>query len=246
MKMKVAISLLASAALIGCASPPNTPGAGVGASYTPVIDMQGVDPNRYANDLDACRQYSKSVDADKAAISGAIGGMVLGAAISGMLGGNRQTTVQSANYGGFTGMGAASGRALGKQERVIINCMAGRGYRALDAAFVMPMPPAAAPTASPAPQAAAQPPAASTPELLTAIPATRSIIVVPAPAAAPPKPMGQESWQVEKMPAVKACHPQPRADLSAKGPGFESYTVACASGDQLMVRCEFGNCRVLK
>jgi hypothetical protein len=36
------------------------------------------------------------------------------------------------------------------------------------------------------------------------------------------------------------------ASLAAKGPGFETYSVACANGDALAIRCEFGNCRVLR
>ena len=36
------------------------------------------------------------------------------------------------------------------------------------------------------------------------------------------------------------------AHLAAKGPGFETYSVACATGDTMMVRCEFGNCRALR
>ena len=69
----------------------------------------------------------------------------------------------------------------------------------------------------------------------------------PTPAA--PKRMvagGQESYQVERMPEVKACNADPRALLTAKGPGFEAYSIACSNGDALAVRCEFGSCRVLR
>ena len=36
------------------------------------------------------------------------------------------------------------------------------------------------------------------------------------------------------------------AALAAKGPGFETYSVPCSNGDALAIRCEFGNCRVLR
>lgn len=67
-------------------------------------------------------------------------------------------------------------------------------------------------------------------------------------AAQPPiaEAVGQESYQVERMLSVKACNAQPRALLTNKGPGFETYTVACSAGDSLTVRCEVGACRVLR
>jgi hypothetical protein len=60
------------------------------------------------------------------------------------------------------------------------------------------------------------------------------------------RPIGQESSQIDRMAQVKLCHPQPRAVVIAKGPGYENYLVACSNGDQMIFRCEFGNCRVLK
>ena len=57
---------------------------------------------------------------------------------------------------------------------------------------------------------------------------------------------GQDSHQVERMTEVKACATQPRAELAAKGPGYEAYKIDCHGGDVLMVRCEFGSCRVLR
>ncbi len=41
------------------------------------------------------------------------------------------------------------------------------------------------------------------------------------------------------------CNLQPRAELTAKGPGYEAYTVPCENGGSWAVRCEFGQCRVL-
>lgn len=78
--------------------------------------------------------------------------------------------------------------------------------------------------------------------------AAQSVAAPAAPggAAAPSRVIGQESYQVERMPEVKACSGAPRADLIGKGPGFETYAVACANGDLLTVRCEMGACRVLR
>jgi hypothetical protein len=65
------------------------------------------------------------------------------------------------------------------------------------------------------------------------------------PRAAEP-PTGKDAYQAEHLAAVKACNAQPRAVLTAKGPGFEAYMVPCTNGDSLSVRCEMGNCRTLR
>lgn len=42
------------------------------------------------------------------------------------------------------------------------------------------------------------------------------------------------------------CAVTPKPVLNSKTPGAETYTVACASGEALTIRCEFGNCRALR
>lgn len=78
---------------------------------------------------------------------------------------------------------------------------------------------------------------------------------VPAPAeptAAPPAPWaparatGTDGYNAERLARTQSCSAQPLATLVAKGPGFETYSVPCDNGDALAVRCEFGNCRVLR
>ena len=58
--------------------------------------------------------------------------------------------------------------------------------------------------------------------------------------------IGEDARTVERLPDVLACNPQPRSVLQKKLPGAALYTVACSNGDVLSVRCEFGNCRILK
>lgn len=103
-----------------------------------------------------------------------------------------------------------------------------------------------APDASPSPLGLA--PVTTTAQPAQVAPVAPAIVVPPLdpPAKTPSAPLGQESFQVERLPEVKACSAQPRATLTAKGPGVESYSVACSNGDFLSVRCEFSNCRVLK
>lgn len=58
--------------------------------------------------------------------------------------------------------------------------------------------------------------------------------------------IGQDSRQVERMAKEASCSGEAPGILLAKGPGYETYSVACANGDVAMYRCEFRNCRALK
>lgn len=62
--------------------------------------------------------------------------------------------------------------------------------------------------------------------------------------AAELRPTGVDTYNVERMAKAKSCGVAPLATLTAKGPGFENYSVPCeAQNTTLLVRCEFGNCR---
>lgn len=251
--MKRTIGAAIAAALVaGCASaPPNTPGAGHGKSYTPVIDLQGVNGDRYMADLTACRDYSASIDANKEALLGMLGGAILGAAIGASVGnGNLRTIDAGATAGAAGGLGGASGRAIGRQERIIGNCMASRGYRVLDgtaqvsfqqpAATLTPLPapPANAPGFAPHVGAPSQPATAPAPA------ATPGVVVT-----APSKPeLGQDAYTALKTARSSRCAAtaDTRLTMAAKGPGFETYSAPCPNGDTVMIRCEFGNCRELR
>lgn len=223
------LAALACATLIGCAGP--GPGRGVGARYTPIIDTAGVDMSRYGADLAACQQVARNVDVGNEALAGALAGAAAAAIASSIV---RLDWRDTRSLMGGTAIGGAAnyaGRAESRQQMVVINCMAGRGYRTLDGGAVSQvvlMQPAAASIAAQGPAAAAAPQGS------------------PYVAAAAPGPVGQESYQVERMAEVKACSAAPRATLTGKGPGFELYSVPCANGDSLSVRCEFGACRVLR
>jgi outer membrane lipoprotein SlyB len=233
----------ATALLAGCASaPPNTPGAGVGKGYTPVIDLQGVNGERYMGDLTACRDYSASIDANKEALLGMIGGAILGAAIGASVGnGNLRTIDAGATAGAAGGLGGASGRALGRQERIIGNCMAARGYRVLDGtaqvSYEQMAAPVTAPTFAPHSGLPSQPPTLPAPTL------------VPGPTiTAPAKPeLGEDAYIALKLARAGRCASgDAKLTMAAKGPGFETYSAPCANGDTVMIRCEFGNCRELR
>lgn len=225
--------LLALSALTGCATR-QAPGQGYGADYTPVIDLQGVNRDVYATDLDACRRAARNIDASQATMEGALGGAILGALVSGALGGGRQTTMDSANIGALSGIGRASSDAMAGQKRIVINCMVGRGYRALEVT------PALGSYQQPATRAYSTAPAG------LGQPAQQPRNGAAAPTIAPAAQIGQFSHQAERIPEARACAAMPQASLVTKGPGFELFAVACRNSDTLMVRCEMGNCRAMR
>lgn len=57
------------------------------------------------------------------------------------------------------------------------------------------------------------------------------------------RPTGRDTYNAEKLAATLSCSATPRAVLVERGPGFEVHRVACPAGPDLLVRCEFGNCR---
>lgn len=96
--------------------------------------------------------------------------------------------------------------------------------------------------------------AAPSPQPTQAVPASPSIEKAPstkpsiAAAVAAPKslPGGQDAYQAGRVAQTAQCHSNPIPILIGKGPGNETYSVACSNGDTLAVRCEFGTCRALK
>jgi hypothetical protein len=60
-----------------------------------------------------------------------------------------------------------------------------------------------------------------------------------------PRRTGVDTYNAEVLAKAGQCSIQPRAELTAKGPGYESYSVPCSNGTAWAVRCEFGKCRVL-
>ncbi|HET6157413.1 MAG TPA: hypothetical protein VFE34_03635 [Dongiaceae bacterium] len=112
--------------------------AGCAQTYQPVVDTKGHDSARYQQDLYECRQYAEQVSpAGKAAVSG-LGGAAAGAALGAITG----ALVGGVSAGEGAAFGAATGGAVGvgtgaysgvtEQERIINNCMRGRGYNVLN------------------------------------------------------------------------------------------------------------------
>ena len=247
--MKASVTLFVLL-IAGCASPPNTPGAGIGKNYTPIIDMRGMDGARYMTDLDACRNSAAMIDADKQELFGLIGGALIGAAYGASISRDSRVIGAGANSGALSGGLHAGANARSRQQIVMGNCMASRGYRVIDGtaqlSFVQVMQQPSQPVAGqpivgqpvtwtpapPAPQAAAVP---------------DGIVRLPTPAASPPVRLtGTDSYAADRIARDAKCNSTDVSTLVAKGPGYESYSMQCTNGDVMMIRCEFGNCRALR
>ncbi|MGB1561463.1 MAG: glycine zipper family protein [Sinimarinibacterium flocculans] len=101
------------------------------ASRGPIIDTQGVDMARYNQDLSQCETYATQVNTGAEAGKGAVGGAVLGAAIGAIVG-NSTTVARGAGVGGVVGGARGAARGESEKDRVVKNCLRGRGYRVLN------------------------------------------------------------------------------------------------------------------
>lgn len=125
------IGVTVLAMLAGCATPPEGAGRGYGAEYTPVIDMRGVDAEKYDDDLGDCRAYAAQIDPAGRAAAGAIAGALAGALLSAAAGGHGYYNRQNAGLGAVLGAGTAGADGLRDAKTIIMRCMIGRGYNVL-------------------------------------------------------------------------------------------------------------------
>ena len=98
------------------------------ANPDPIVDMKGVDPVMYEADLADCKAYSREIRTEAGVAKGAAGGAVVGGAI-GAIGGD---TGQGAGIGAVAGGAKSAQMNEREKQRVVKNCMRGRGYRVLN------------------------------------------------------------------------------------------------------------------
>lgn len=246
-RVQVAAALLC-ALVSGCAAP-DKPGSGVGFRYTPVIDTAQSDMSRYPEDLADCRRLASDVDGLGEMLLNGLAGALVGASIGSRYGLGGRYREDVAATGSGAAIGATAAKYEARQERVMINCMATRGYRVLDAGTVVQVNQQPRPITSTEGGATLQPAAASQPTVSQPVAVATASPPAPlagAPSLAPKYAIGQWSLVVERLPAARACSAEPRASITAKGPGVETYTVPCNNGDILTVRCDMGICRPLR
>lgn len=127
-------------------------------------------------------------------------------------------------FGGVIGVGVdvATGAAYDYPNVVSVSLA-----RAPTESNQVPTSPSAEATSAPALQASAAPIAAA-PRRTAAAKAT-----------------GADTYNAERTAKSQSCA-TPNASLVEKGAGFEAYSVACDGGVVLAIRCEFGNCQILR
>ena len=97
----------------------------------PIVDMQGVSVAQYNTDLADCQAYADGVQAGRQVARGAVGGAVIGGAVGAVVG-NSDTAQRTAGAGAILGGARGARGALSERERVVRNCLIGRGYRVLN------------------------------------------------------------------------------------------------------------------
>lgn len=118
----ISVFLLAS-----CASDPSL----IGTS-DPIIDTKGVDMSQYLIDKRECQAYAAEVNRGEKVARGAAAGAVVGGAIGAVLNREPNSTERGAGVGAISGAAKGVGAGAREAERVVKQCLRGRGYRVLN------------------------------------------------------------------------------------------------------------------
>lgn len=116
-----AVLFLPFLTLAGCQSTPRV-----------VVDPKGIDQAAYDRDLAECSTLADEARKGSSSTArGALGGAVIGGAIGGIFGGSRGAATMG---GGGAVIGGSSGASqdTSEKDRILKNCMTGRGYRVLN------------------------------------------------------------------------------------------------------------------
>lgn len=96
-----------------------------------IVDMQGVNQERYRVDVEDCAEYAGLVNVEGQVVRGAAGGAALYGIIGAIFAGG-EGAARGAGAGGAIGAAQGGVRATQEQTRVMRNCLRGRGYRVLN------------------------------------------------------------------------------------------------------------------
>ena len=104
-----------------------------GSAVRPIVDMQGVNSDKYESDLRDCQNYaSQKSGATETGAKAAVGGATIGALIGLVAGGTGSNIAQGAGIGAVVGGGGGAYAGNKAQEDIVKNCLRGRGYKVLD------------------------------------------------------------------------------------------------------------------
>lgn len=97
----------------------------------PIIDTKGVNMAQFDLDLSDCQTFADEVAMAQKTATGAVAGAVVGGVFGAVIG-NSRVAQRGAGVGAVGGGARGVGDGLRERERVIKNCLAGRGYRVLN------------------------------------------------------------------------------------------------------------------
>ena len=123
--MRVVLLLVLSFWVIGCAS--NSPFVD-----EPIIDRKGVDMSRYYVDKAECEAYADEVRTGEKIARGTVGGAVVGGAIGAIIDREPNSAERGAGVGAVTGGVRGAQEGVRETERVVKQCLRGRGYKVLN------------------------------------------------------------------------------------------------------------------
>ena len=101
-------------------------------SDEPIIDRKGVDMNRYYADKAECEDYATEVPTGEKVVRGAAGGAVVGGAIGAIVNRGPDSAERGAGVGAVTGGVRGAQEGVRERERVVKQCLRGRGYKVLN------------------------------------------------------------------------------------------------------------------
>ena len=126
MRYSLIASLLSLILLAGCSSSRTQQhNGGI------IIDRKGVDLITYQADLDECKAYANQVNTGDKVAKGTASGAVLGGVLGAVVG-NSSTAQKGAGAGAITGGVRGYSQGEKEKQRVVRNCLKGRGYRVLN------------------------------------------------------------------------------------------------------------------
>ena len=123
--MKLVLVFSLSLLVTGCAG-------GRSLVDAPIIDRKGVDMNQYYADKAECEAYATEVNTGEKVTRGVIGGAVVGGAIGAIVNRGSNSAERGAGVGAVTGGVRGTQEGIQEQERVVKQCLRGRGYRVLN------------------------------------------------------------------------------------------------------------------
>ena len=100
------------------------------ANQNPIVDMKGVDERQYQEDLVECQAYAVQISTGSEAAKRGVIGAAVGATIGAIVG-NSSDVEQIAGIGAVAGTSKGASKAERRKERVIQQCLRGRGYKVL-------------------------------------------------------------------------------------------------------------------